>query len=378
MASNVSRRSVEKKQQPKKGRRYSPAEKREILERAERDGLAAAAREFGCTTWTIRRWRKAAAKTTARERAAESAAPCSKALSDAAGSPISESATADAVALSPEQEERHKLVLEVWRTNPGFGPSQIRNQLKRQGYRVSVHTVRDIMDEHGYIQPGVKPKTPPRSYEAVRPMQLYHLDFGHFRCHKQRQCFLLIEDDASRFIAGWTLLAKEHADGVIDAFDEAVLRYGRPEGVMVDRGSAFYSFRGVARFERHITEDNIDYYPVDEAPKNGKVERAVQTVKRELITQVEFADLEDAQLRFAAWVHAYNYRRTHMALRGGMLVPADRFHGMEQDVLRRLEQGNGDSPFDVLAPSHRPLEILRVCSIGGRPSVYLLGQKILG
>ena len=278
--------------------------------------------------------------------------------------------------LSPEQQERHRHVLRVWEDNPGLGPSQIRNQLKREGYKISIHTVTEIMTEHGYVQPKMRAKDSPKEFEALRPMQLYHLDFLHFRIHKQRQCLLLIEDDFSRFIAGWALLKSEHADGVIDAFSAAVLRYGRPDGVMVDRGSAFYSFRGVARFERHLADDHIDYYPVDEPRKNGKLERLNFTVRKELLTRVEFADLQDAQTRIASWVHRYNYRRTHMGL-GGLLVPADRFHGMAQDALRRIEHGNPASPFDVLAPSERALEIFRVTSVAGTPAVYLMGRKLL-
>ena len=164
---------------------------------------------------------------------------------------------------------------------------------------------------------------------------------------------------------------------MIDALDTAINRYGKPEGVMVDRGAAFYAWNGVARFERYVTEANIDYFPIDEAAKNGKLERLVFTVRKELLTQVEFADLDDARNRIAVWVHSYNYRRTHMAL-GGLLVPADRFHGMAEEALRRIEQGHAASPFDVLVPAGRALEIFRVVSVAGQVSVYLMGQKLFG
>lgn len=340
------------------GRRYAPAERRLILAAADEVGPAAAAQRYGCSTWSIHSWRKQAHRQASRSSHSRPESP------------------SDDAQLTPEQAERHTLVRELWRTHPGFGPSQIRNQLKRLGYKISVHTVRDIITDAGYIQPRVKSKTPPRAYEAARPMELYHIDFVQFFIHKLRQSLLLIEDDYSRFIAGWALLKSEHADGVIEALDTAVNRYGRPEGVMCDRASCFFSFKGVARFERHITDDNINYFPIDEAHKNGKVEKLNAAVRKELLSKVEFADLDDAVIRIGAWVHGYNYRRTHMGL-GGLLVPADRFHGMAEDALRRIEQGNGASPLDVLTPSGRGLEIFRVCSTGGTPSVYLMGRKIL-
>ena len=105
------------------------------------------------------------------------------------------------------------------------------------------------MEEHGYVQPKVRRKDNTGEHEAVRPLQLYHLDFVHFFVHRQKQCMLMMLDDFSRFIPGWTLLRSEHADGVINEFDAAVARYGKPEGAMTDRGSAFHSWRGLSRFE---------------------------------------------------------------------------------------------------------------------------------
>lgn len=344
----------EKGKHASRGKRYSKAERKRILDYADENSPAEAAGKFGCAEWSINRWRKKAA------------ASASKLETEP-----------DSVEeLSPEQEARHKVVLETWRKQPGLGPTQIKNQLRRAGYKASVECVRDIMEAAGYVQPRAKRKDHVDSYEAIRPRQLYHLDFLHMYVHKQKQCLLLIEDDFSRFIAGWALLKSEHADGVIDAFDACVNRYGRPEAVMYDRGAAFFSFRGTSRFEVLLAEYGIDNITVDEPQTNGKVEKLNAAVRKELLTQVEFADLADAELRIGVWVEQYNYRRTHMAL-GGLLVPGDRFHGVVDTIMKRIEQGNGADPLDLLAPSGRGLEIFRVVSIAGQPSVYLMGRKIL-
>jgi transposase InsO family protein len=275
------------------------------------------------------------------------------------------------------QDERHRLILEIWQQQPGLGPSQIRNILRRQGFKASVNTVRAVMEEHGYVHPKVRRKEHTGSYEAVRPLQLCHLDFYHFHVHRQPQCLLFILDDFSRFITGWTLLKSEHADGVIEAFESAVARYGKPEALMSDRGSAFHSWKGLARFQALLEEYGIDFYLAKEAQVNGKSEALNAAVQKELIRQVEFLDLADAHKQIARWVQFYNYRRTHHAL-GGLLVPADRFHGWQDETLRRIEQGNGADMEDLLNPQGRPLELFRVVSLGGQPAVYLMGKKILG
>ena len=82
---------------------------------------------------------------------------------------------------------------------------------------------------------------------------------------------LFIEDDYSRFIAGWTMVPTEKADPVVETFDLAVQRYGRPDGVMTDRGSAFHSWKGLSRFEA-LLEGLKSTYMAREAAVNGKVE----------------------------------------------------------------------------------------------------------
>ena len=47
---------------------------------------------------------------------------------------------------------------------------------------------------------------------------------------------------------------------MIESFDLAVQRYGRPDGVMTDRGSAFHSWKGLSRFEALLEDYEINYY----------------------------------------------------------------------------------------------------------------------
>ena len=50
------------------------------------------------------------------------------------------------------EERRDAAILAEWRKQQGLGPSQIRNQLRRTGIKVSVHTVRRVMEEEGFRQ----------------------------------------------------------------------------------------------------------------------------------------------------------------------------------------------------------------------------------
>jgi len=340
------------------GRRYSPAQKAQILLDARETGVEEAVAKHGCSSWSIYEWRRQ-----------------QKRLGEAALA--AEPQRAPELALDATQAERQEMILTLWRQQPGLGPSQIRNQLKRKGYKASVSTVRAIMETYGYVQPKTRRKEHTGRYEAIRPLQLYHLDFCHFHVHRQKQCLLLILDDHSRFIPGWTLLKSEHAAGVLEAFEKTVNRYGRPEAVMTDRGGAFHVWNGLSQFERQLEEYGIDHYLAKEPQVNGKAEALMATVQKELISQVEFTDLADAQRQIRRWIRFYNYQRTHHGL-GGLLVPADRFHGWEQQTLKRIEQGHGADFQDLLSPEGRGLELFKVVSVAGQPAVYLMGTKIFG
>jgi len=344
------------KVEPAKGKRYSPARRREILAYAVSNSVREAAEKYSVTETSIYEWRRANKR---REDSVEN------------GNSPSEQVTED------PKEERDRRVLAVWRQHPGYGPSQIRNMLKRDGFKISVGTVRDVMERNGYLPPRLKRKEHVGRYEAARPRELYHLDFYHFYVHKQKQCVLFVEDDFSRFIAGWAVVPVEAADPVISCFEQAVQRYGRPEGVMSDRGSAFHSWRGLSRFEALLEEYEVNYFLAKEAAVNGKVEALNASFQKECVEQIEFMDLTDAARGIGRWVEHYNHRRTHHGL-GGLLVPADRFYGIAEQSLQRIEQGLGAQTAELSSPDGRGLELFRVVSRGGKPEVWLMGEKLLG
>lgn len=356
------------KECPTRGRRYPPKLRREILEHAEANTIASAAAKYQVAGGTIYTWR-------GRSRREESSKNSSQHKTALPGD--QQLGPAGIKTEVMDQEERDKAVLNIWRQNQGFGPSQIKNMLKRSGLRLSVGTVRNIMEEHGYVRPKMKPKESKVRYEASRPRELYHLDFYHFHIHKQKQVLLFIQDDYSRFIAGWALVQSETADTVTRSFEEAVAQHGKPERAMSDRGSAFHSWRGLSRFERMLEDYEINFHLAKKPQVNGKVEALNAAFQKECLRQQEFLDLSDASRAIGNWVDRFNHQRTHHGL-GGLLVPADRFYGMVERTTKLIELGQGADALDILNPDSRGLELFRVVSYGGNPQVYLMGKKIMG
>ncbi len=346
----------------RKGRRYGVAEKEEILREAARLGVSATAEKKGVSRWSIYEWRRRQRGAGTRKQAEEALAPRSSRPKRITGK------------LS---EERYNLITETWLENQALGPRQVRQLLRRtHALRVGTSTVRRVIEEHGYVPPKIKVERRPASrYEAVRPSQQWHFDFLHFFLHKKKLFLLLIEDDFSRFLVGWALCEGERAGPVIEAFDLAISRHGKPEQIVIDGGSGFFSWRGESQLERACGDYGVDFIKASKRGSNSKLEALNANVRKELLSRVEFADVADARLQIARWVSGYNFDRVHEGL-GGLLVPADRFFGRVDEVLAQIERGDPVVVPGPLSPDARTLELFRVVSRGGRPELWLLGERV--
>ena len=334
---------------------YTPSERARALEMAARLGMTATSRSTGISRFTLYDWRRR--------------------VRLAASGKVSESPVS-----GPDEDLRRireQRILAEWKKHPGLGPSQIRNQLRRQSVKASVHTVRRVMEENGYVLPKVRrDSTHDRTYESTRPNHLWHLDFFHRYVHKQEVFVLLIIDDYSRFIVGMSIWDAERGEAVLQTFEAAVNRYGRPETVMSDGGSSFYAWKGIARFTRFLEELGCDQIIAETPEVNGKIEVLNANVQKELFNQEMFFDLNQTLRRLESWVSFYNMRRTHHSL-GGLLVPADRYFGRSDEVLAQIEAGRPpDAVGEPLPVAERLLDLLKVTTHKGLVSVTLMGQQV--
>ena len=333
---------------------YTPSQKAVVLEDAAKEGVTAAAEKHGISRFSIYDWQRRLTKAAAGEGPSPTSGPAPKDI----------------------EQQRDAEILDEWKSHPGLGPSQIVNQLRRKNVRVSVHTARRVMEDAGYRPPKVVRQKHERRYEAVRPNHLWHLDFVQRFIGKVSTFTLILIDDCSRYVVGHGVDDAERADMVVETFEEATSRHGRPERVMHDKGSAFWSWRGISRFTALLTEMGIDAVVAEQKEWNGKVEVFNANLHKELFDAHRFYDVAEMRRRLAAHLHFYNHGRTSHAL-GGLLVPADRFFGRADEVVARIEAGLGrDVPGEHLDLRDRRLQLVEVTSQGGHVEIRLLGRKI--
>ena len=335
-------------------RLYTPSQKAQAIELAAKIGVRNASKELRISRWSVHEWRRLA------ELAAAGKGP----------SPTSGPDPKDVETL------RDREILAVYKEHPGLGPSQVRNQLHRKGIKVAVGTTRHVMIDAGYRPPKVKREPHLHNYEAVRPNHLWHMDFVHRFIGKTSTFTLILIDDYSRFVIGSGVDDAERANMVISTFEAAVARHGRPEMVMHDKGSAFWSWNGISRFTALLEEMEIAQIPAQHKEWNGKSEVFNANLHKEFFNAQRFVDAPEMRRRLQIHLDFYNHRRTHHAL-GGLLVPADRYFGRADEVLARIEAGGVVDPKDHLDLDGRDLDLFRVTSRNGKPEVWLMGTKIL-
>ena len=248
--------SAAKKTSSRAARVYTPSQRAEALELADKVGVVAASAKLGMTRFSIYQWRRRAKLAAQGQAESVTSGP----------DPADVAATRDAE------------IVTMWREHPGLGPSQVRNQLRRKSIKVSTATVRRVMEEAGYRPPKARPPSRhDKRYEAVRPNHIWHFDFVQRWIGRVSTFTLIIIDDHSRFVVGHGVDDAERADIVIATFEGAVARYGRPEMVVHDKGSAFWSWKGIGRFTRLVGEMDIEQLPSSKPTAKWKPSMATST-----------------------------------------------------------------------------------------------------
>ena len=266
-------------------------------------------------------------------------------------------------------------ILEVWKENPGYGPGQVRDALRRQGITISIGTTRKIMQANGYqASTKKKDKTKVTRYEASRPLELAQMDILEVYINKLKVYIILLIDDYSRFILGFSALTETSIDSIIKLVDQAIQRYGQMGELLTDRGFVFYSWRGVNRFEKYLEMKGVDQ--IHSRPHHpqtlGKVEALNRRIQNELFRRQHFLSHSDAVVGIEEWVEHYNYKRPHQGI-GGFLVPAERFHGQADKVLdkiatgAKIPNGSNDITRDILSVNVGP---------GGKITLNILGHSM--
>ena len=227
---------------------------------------------------------------------------------------------------TPLNLELMRLIDRQFLETPWYGSRQMARHLQREGYTVGRKRVRRLMAKMGLAPIYQRPRTtvphpehqiyPYLLREMVidRPNQVWCADITYIPMRRGFLYLVAVMDWASRKVLSWRISNTMDADFCIEALDEALERFGRPEIFNTDQGSQFTSprFTGVLRTAGvRISMDGRGRWM-----DNVFIERLWRSLKYECIYLHAFETGSALRAGLRDWIGYYNARRPHSALAG--------------------------------------------------------------
>ena len=142
-------------------------------------------------------------------------------------------------------------------------------------------------------------------------------------------------DWATRHVLAWQLSNTMDAKFCVEALNEALSKYGKPEIFNTDQGSQFTSFNFTGALKR--AEITISMDGRGRCMDNIFIERLWRSLKYEAIYLHELTDGFKAERVIGEWINFYNTERPHSSFAGR--TPAEAY-GTAQPV-DMMDKPNG-------------------------------------
>ena len=226
--------------------------------------------------------------------------------------------------IKPEELKLMRKIDELYTEQPSRGSRSIARQLRRQRIKANRKKVQRLMRKMGIEAVYPKPKTSRphpkhkiypyllRNMTIDRPNQVWASDITYVPMERGFMYLVAIMDWNSRKILSWRISNTMESDFCVDALQEALSRYGRPEIFNTDQGSQFTSedFTGTLK-------DNGIKISMDgrgRCQDNIFIERLWWTIKYQYLYLHSFENGSALRKGLAFWINDYNRDRGHSAL----------------------------------------------------------------
>ena len=228
---------------------------------------------------------------------------------------------------SGESEFNLELMGEIDRQfleTPFYGSRQMARHLRRQGYAVGRTRVRRLMRIMGLRAIYQKPRTStPNTHHQVYPYllrglpitranQVWCADITYIPMHRGFMYLVAVMDWHTRAVLSWRLSNTIDSSFCVEALEEALSRYGKPEIFNTDQGSQFTS----EEFTDTLSDAGVRI-SMDGKGRwmdNVFIERLWRSLKYECVYLREFESGLDARREIGHWLDYYNTNRPHSAL----------------------------------------------------------------
>ena len=224
---------------------------------------------------------------------------------------------------------------EQYLKTPFYGYRRMTAWLQREGYAVNLKRILRLMRLMGIEAIYQRPKTSKghpehkiypyilKEIHINRPNQAWAVDITYIPMRRGFVYLVALMDWHSRYVLSWRLSNTLEADFCVEALEEALALFGKPEIHNSDQGSQFTCnayIEVLTGYDIQISMDGKGRF-LD----NIFVERLWRSVKYEEVYLKAYESIPEAREGLAAYFRFYNEERPHEAL--GYKTPEEVFRG---------------------------------------------------
>ena len=239
------------------------------------------------------------------------------------------------MAQDPDQLALMKRIDEIHLKEPFLGSRKVSQALRAEGKQVNRKAAQRLMRLMGIESIAPKPNTSKpapehpvypyllRNLTICRPNQVWASDITYIPMAHGFAYLVAIIDLHSRFVLSWRLSNTMDTSFCLEALEEALERFGKPEIFNTDQGSQFTSeaFTGCLRQQGIAISMDGRGRCID----NVFVERLWRSLKYEEVFLHAYDDMREAKAGIGGYLHYFNCKRQHQSL--GYQTPEAYYRG---------------------------------------------------
>jgi putative transposase len=207
---------------------------------------------------------------------------------------------------------------------PFMGSRMLRDMLHREGIAVGRRHVATLMKKMGleavYRRPNTSKPAPGhkiypyllRHLTIDRPNQVWAMDISYIPMARGFVYLAAVVDWFSRRVLAWRLSITMDVSFCIEAVEEALMRYGKPDIFNTDQGSQFTSTAFTGLLNENAIAISMDGR--GSWRDNVFVERLWRTVKYEEVYLRAYETVSQARASLGRYIDFYNRQRPHSSL----------------------------------------------------------------
>jgi len=239
---------------------------------------------------------------------------------------------------TPENLEIMRLIDNEYTAHPFYGTRQMRNVLRRKGYKVNRKRVQRLMRKMGIQSIAPKPNTinyhPQhkiypyllRNFDVTRADQVWCSDLTYIRLAGGFVYLTAVMDWHSRYVLSWELSITMDHEFCVSALERALRCHGSPDIFNTDQGSQYTSHEFTKVLKDKGIKISMD--GKGRAMDNIFIERQWRSVKYEEIYVNEFQSVEQLRKSLKKYFDFYNHERPHQSF--DAQPPAEIYYGKNQ------------------------------------------------